>query len=173
MNLNRFLILAVLLTLGFVSCRSHRTIDASKENTAPDALSKYEKQLGISLPASANREYFAAIAPWVGAPYKYGGNLITGTDCSGFVSTIYSNVFHIQLERTSASIYQKSRKITKKELREGDLLFFTIEGKKVSHVGMHLAGEYFIHASTKRGVVVSSMTEPYYIKTFTAYGTYR
>lgn len=153
------------------ACRSHRNnqkpIDTQRE------IHKYEEQLGISLPETSNSAFIKAIVPWLGSPYKYGGNSINGTDCSGFVSSIYSSFFKIELDRTSHLIYQNSRKINKSDVKEGDLIFFKTDGKKVSHVGITITPNQFIHASSKKGVVVNSLNEPYYLNNFVAFGSYR
>ena len=125
------------------------------------------------MPESINIEFIKAIVPWLGSPYKYGGNLRNGTDCSGFVSSIYSSFLKIELDRTSLLIYKNARKINKSEVKEGDLVFFKTDGKIVSHVGLTITSDYFIHASSKKGVVVSSLIEPYYSKSFVSFGSYR
>lgn len=153
------------------ACRSHRNnpkpIDSQKE------IHKYEEQLGISLPETSNIAFIKSIVPWLGSPYKYGGNSINGTDCSGFVSSIYSSFYKIELDRTSLLIYQNARKINKSQVKEGDLVFFKTDGKKVSHVGMVITPNQFIHASSKKGVVVNSLNEAYYSKSFISFGSYR
>ena len=73
----------------------------------------------------------------------------------------------------AAILFKKAKTIRKGDLKEGDLLFFKIGGTKISHVGMHITEDYFIHASTKKGVVISKKTEPYYQEAFAGYGALR
>ena len=161
---------AILLSIICLpACRSHR----NKSIVSQREIHKYEEKLGISLPETSNIEFIKEIVPWLGSPYKYGGNSINGTDCSGFVSSIYSSFFKIELDRTSLLIYQNARKINKSEVKEGDLVFFKTDGKKVSHVGITITPNQFIHASSKKGVVVNSLNEPYYSKNFVDFGSYR
>ena len=161
---------AILLSIICLpACRSHR----NKSIVSQREIHKYEEKLGISLPETSNIEFIKVIVPWLGSPYKYGGNSINGTDCSGFVSSIYSSFFKIELDRTSLLIYQNARKINKSEVKEGDLVFFKTDGKKVSHVGITITPNHFIHASSKKGVIVNSLIEPYYSKSFISFGTYR
>jgi len=162
----------ILLSIACLpACRSHR--NNPKHIVSQREIHKYEEQLGISLPETSNIAFIKAIVPWLGSPYKYGGNSINGTDCSGFVSSIYSSFFKIELDRTSLLIYQNARKINKSQVKEGDLVFFKTDGKKVSHVGMTITPDYFIHASSKKGVVINSLSEPYYSKSFVSFGSYR
>ena len=170
--MRRFIFGLILLTIfSFSACRSHR--NNPKPIVSQREIHKYEEQLGIRLPETCNIAFIKAIVPWLGSPYKYGGNSINGTDCSGFVSSIYSSFFKIELDRTSLLIYQNSRKINKSDVKEGDLIFFKTDGKKVSHVGITITPNQFIHASSKKGVVVNSLNEPYYSKNFVAFGCYR
>ena len=159
----------LLLIICLPACRSHR----NKSIVSQREIHKYEEKLGISLPETSNIEFIKVIVPWLGSPYKYGGNSINGTDCSGFVSSIYSSFFKIELDRTSLLIYQNARKINKSQVKEGDLVFFKTDGKEVSHVGITITPNHFIHASSKKGVVVNSLNEPYYSKNFVAFGSYR
>lgn len=142
-----------------------------KRVESENSLSTYEKKLGIVLPVDINMAYIKEITKHINAPYKYGGNGNPGFDCSGLVNVVYQNAFKQTVPRQSSQLHQKSHKIIKSKLRAGDLYFFIINGKKVDHVGMHIHEEYFIHASTKAGVIVSSLSEPYYKKTFVSYGS--
>ena len=161
---------AILLSIICLpACRSHR----NKSIVSQREIHKYEEKLGISLPETSNLEFIKVIVPWLGSPYKYGGNSINGTDCSGFVSSIYSSYFKIELDRTSLLIYQNARKINKSQVKEGDLVFFKTDGQKVSHVGLTITPDHFIHASSKKGVVINSLSEPYYSKSFVSFGSYR
>jgi cell wall-associated NlpC family hydrolase len=172
--LSNFKIFSPLLVtfLVFVAgCKS--TKSPNKDIRETGSLISLEKRLGVSLPEGANKYYYEEIASWLGAPYKYGGTEKSGTDCSGFVMIVYDRVFGIKLDHQSSLQKEKSRSVKASTLKEGDLYFFKLDGKKVSHVGMHVAPDYFIHASTKKGVVVSKLSEPYYSNAFAGYGTYR
>ena len=103
---------------------------------------------------------------WLGTPYRLGGQTRNGMDCSGFAGVVYRNVANVNLPRTTTAQYQASRPISSQQVRPGDLLFFNTSGKGVSHVGISLGGDQFVHASTSRGVIISSFRETYYAKTF-------
>ncbi len=165
---------SIVLLFGLVAPGCKSKPKPSVEKPRSDAsLRDYERKLGLDLPESANRSFFEEVAQWMGTPYRYGGSSKQGTDCSGFVQQVYLKVFGLKVDHQSASLYEKSKRIQKDQLREGDLYFFKISGNKVSHVGMHLTGDFFIHASTKKGVVVNRLQEAYYSQHFVGYGTFR
>lgn len=109
------------------------------------------------------RELFDSVEEWMGTPYVYGGNSKNGIDCSAFVSRVYSKVFDVKLPRTVA--YQKNLgTVVTGKLQPGDLIFFDF-GSGISHVGIFVFGEKFIHAASggpNVGVVKCSLKEPYY-----------
>jgi len=170
--MRHFSYLIISIVFLSASCRTNKGI-SEKPSAKQSSISKYENILGIRLTGSINETFLEFVSNWFGVPYKYGGNSPEGTDCSGFVSITYKHVFGISLPRVSALQHQNSRKIKEQDLEMGDLLFFTIDASKISHVGMFLTQDYFIHASTKKGVTVNSLMEPYYSKHFQAFGTYR
>ena len=108
---------------------------------------------------------------YLGAPYKPGGMTSSGFDCSGFVNTVFAEN-NIKLTRRSADQAKEGVGINIENVKHGDLLFFaTAGGKRVSHVGIvHTItddGEIkFIHASTSKGVIISSLEEAYWDKAF-------
>ncbi|MCD7777286.1 MAG: SH3 domain-containing protein [Clostridiales bacterium] len=105
---------------------------------------------------------------FVGTPYVYGGtDLSTGVDCSGFVYCVYKN-FGITLQRNSASMYSQGTYVSKDELQAGDLLFFNTGGNtNISHVGMYLGDDMYIHSSTySTGVIVEDLYDDYSSRTY-------
>ena len=106
------------------------------------------------------------LTEWIGTPYRAGGNSKHGTDCSGLVSQLYKKTYRIRLSRSTDSQLKESNRIARRNLREGDLVFFTSRAsrKKVAHVGIYLKDGKFVHASTGQGVIVSSLKEDYYTK---------
>jgi len=111
----------------------------------------------------ANKKLKKVCNSWLGTKYQYGGCSKKGVDCSCLAKNIYKQVYGIELDRTSGNQYKQCKPIRKqKKLREGDLVFFKINGMKISHVGIYLGEGYFIHASTKLGVVLNNLSEEYY-----------
>jgi cell wall-associated NlpC family hydrolase len=103
---------------------------------------------------------------WYGAPYRYGGTSRDGIDCSAFAFLLMSSVYGVpSLPRTSKEQYETSRHIRRDELQEGDLVFFHTLGRRkaVTHVGVYLRHNKFIHASVS-GVMISDLGDGYYEK---------
>ena len=111
---------------------------------------------------------------WYGAPYHYGGMSRDGIDCSAFAFLLMSSVYGVpSLPRTSKEQYDATQHISRGDLQEGDLVFFhTLAGKKhkgVTHVGVYLRNNKFVHASVS-GVMISDMNEGYYDQHFVGAG---
>jgi len=153
-----FLLAAILCS----SCSSNRNLVLKKQRAK-----QLSQSLGFSVNHKDNLRLFEEINQWLGTPYRCGGTTRTGVDCSGFIGAVYQNVYHRQLERTVESIYQHNcQRIGKRNLKTGDLLFFALTKKrrKLSHVGIYLKQDYFAHASSSKGVIISRLNEPYYKK---------
>ncbi|MDE6811299.1 MAG: C40 family peptidase [Muribaculaceae bacterium] len=110
---------------------------------------------------------------WIGTPYKYGGNTHEeGVDCSGMVLMVYLNALDRKLPRNSLAQSEFCKKLRSVDVKPGDLVFFAT-GKnpdRISHVGIMLDTDSFIHSSSTKGVVISQLTLPYWTKTFRMFG---
>ncbi len=105
---------------------------------------------------------------FMGSPYAWGGCTQKGTDCSGFVQAVYSQL-GIQLPRSSRDMWRRGKAVAYKNLRLGDLVFFKTTSNRITHVGIVTDPEkkLFAHASSKRGVVVTNLEEcKYYHKRY-------
>ncbi|WHY76927.1 NlpC/P60 family protein [Neobacillus sp. WH10] len=102
---------------------------------------------------------------YIGVPYLWGGSSPSGFDCSGFTSYTYKQA-GVSLPRTTADQYTKGQPVSKNSLKKGDLVFFSTYKAGASHVGISLGGDKFVHASSSKGVTVSSLSESYYINTY-------
>ncbi len=111
----------------------------------------------------AVNKLFHSVEKWLGTPYKVGGLNKSGVDCSGFTSAVYRDVFDINLPRTVTGQRDIGVPVTG-NLKTGDLLFFNTTGK-LSHVGIYLFDNKFVHAASQGpsiGVIKSSLDEKYY-----------
>jgi len=155
--------------------------DSKPLDKMPDNLSDIEKanwlQLKYSIIVDVPVESITNIAllkkidEWIGTPYVYGGSSKNGVDCSYFALDVMNGIFNKKLNRTAAEQYLQSKRISWDELKEGDLIFFKTEGpNKVSHVGIYLTNNKFVHASSKKGVTISDLSEPFYQRTLFSMG---
>ena len=104
---------------------------------------------------------------WRGTPYRYGGMSRGGIDCSGFVLMTFRDRFDLRLPRETRQQARIGAGIDKDDLLPGDLVFFkTGSGESGLHVGIYDTDNQFIHASTSRGVMKSSLDNVYWRKKF-------
>ncbi|MBN1379878.1 MAG: C40 family peptidase [Gammaproteobacteria bacterium] len=114
----------------------------------------------------------AAAMAMRGKPYRYGGTSPDGFDCSGLVVYSYKQ-FDIDIPRNSYKQYKASKIIYEQDLKPGDLVFFRTNSSFVSHVGIYVGNNRFVHAPGKgKTVRVDSMDDDYYRKRFVGAGTF-
>jgi lipoprotein Spr len=156
------------LFLAFSSCRTSREISGSKKEAVESSVTQKKFSALLNVPAEklSNSALYSFIEEWYGVPYKYGGNNKKGIDCSNFTAALFKKVYDKTVTGSSASLFDQCKVIPKKELKEGDLVFFKIENKNVSHVGIYLQNNKFVHATTKKGVMIDDLDEDYYKKYF-------
>lgn len=136
---------------------------------------KYAILLDMPVEELTNGKMIGFIEDWYGTRYKYGGNDKNGVDCSAFVQTFMAAIYGLSLPRTSAQQYQSSKRLRKEELQEGDLVFFKTRGRRagISHVGVYLRNNKFVHASTSGGVMINDMNDSYYAAHYAGAGRVR
>ncbi|MGV3587998.1 MAG: C40 family peptidase [Adhaeribacter sp.] len=131
----------------------------------------YSQTLGLKLEYTENKELIETVTDWLGTPYRSGSASKKGTDCSGFVTRIYKEVYGIDLSRSSRSMFHDVKRISKSDIKEGDLVFFRRgPGQPIYHVGIYLKNNKFIHSATNGGVIISSLKEHYYQRNYYAAG---
>lgn len=166
------LLLCLALSLGSCGSRKARTVALPADFKGPKELARL---YGVRITENDNIFLYNEGARWLGVPHKLGGSTKRGVDCSGFVAIVYREVYGKSLSRSSADMLKHDcRKVSRDKLKEGDLVFFkTTRGGKRSvpnHVGIYLKNGRFIHTSTSSGVMVSSLSEPYYTRTWLSGG---
>jgi lipoprotein Spr len=164
-----------LLLVSLYSCntqkgaaKSNPKENKTKENKHADVnlKLKYAKLLAVNESDISNTKLYSFVDEWYGVPYKFGGKTKTGIDCSGFVSNLYTTVYNTPLQGTAESMFYQCKAIAKDKLQEGDLVFFKIEHDNISHIGVYLQNNKFVHASTKKGIMIDDLDEAYYKKYF-------
>lgn len=161
-------------TASTTSHRNAKTPSSSRTAPVESSHRKHRKDEETNTDFADNNivsRLISAAMKYKGVKYKGGGTTSAGMDCSGLVSTVFKS-HDIMLPRTSRDMSTVGKKISKKEIRKGDLVFFKTNGRSViNHVGLvtEVNGDdiLFIHASVQRGVIISSMSEPYYQRAFT------
>ena len=141
---------------------------SSVEKASPLQL-KYAILLNTEVEQLQDTKLIEHVDEWYGTRYRMGGTSKSGIDCSAFVQAVYQSTFTLLLPRTAREQYRASRIISATELKEGDLVFFNTTGG-ISHVGIYLRNNKFVHASSSQGVTVSDLFDPYYLKRYIGAG---
>lgn len=102
------------------------------------------------------------IEKWWGTRYCMGGTGDYCIDCSAFTQTMMQNVYNVNIPRTAQEQYAATDRVSYMDLRQGDLVFFHTTGRIISHVGLYLGNNKFVHASTSSGVMISDLTDSYW-----------
>ncbi len=130
---------------------------------------KYSILLGIEIEEVTNLKLIEYIDEWMGTRYCMGGSTKNCIDCSAFTQIFFTTMYGLSLPRTAREQYNFSDKISRTEMQEGDLLFFNTKGG-ISHVGIYLQNNKFVHAGSSEGVTISDVFEPYWVKRFIGVG---
>lgn len=139
-----------------------KTSTSSVKNSSADVYRSSNKSF-----SSKDADFVLRTAKsYLGVPYKFGGTNDTGFDCSGLVLVSFDKL-GLKLPRNSSQQASQGKEIKINEVREGDLVFFNTSGNSISHVGIietiEKTGEIkFIHSSTSKGVIISSLDENYW-----------
>lgn len=126
---------------------------------------KYAMLMDVEVETLTNVALLNFIEEWWATRYRYGGTDKKGIDCSSFTGKLQQEVYDNSLPRTAREQYQVCEKVALENLLEGDLVFFNTRGG-VSHVGVYLGNNCFVHSSTNSGVTISSLTDNYYSKRY-------
>jgi len=189
----RYFIILFGIAAVLSSCSSLKSVTRSgksthagmKSDTERDATSVTSNQNHESLPlmpekrnapkiiflTPVNIDLYHFIDNWWGTPYRMGGSTQKGVDCSAFTQTLISDIFGQQIPRTAQEQKDFCSTVDLNNLKEGDLIFFkTKKGRDITHVGIYLMDERFVHASSSNGVMISSLSEPYWSRHFAGAG---
>jgi len=126
---------------------------------------KYAMMMDVEVETLTNTDLYNFIDNWYGTHYRMGGTTKKGIDCSAFSGTLLSTIYSFNMPRTAREQYKICEHLNKEDLLPGDLVFFNTRGG-VSHVGVYLANNHFVHSSSTDGVKISSLDEDYYSRKF-------
>lgn len=118
-----------------------------------------------------SKDLYRFITNWAGVKYKLGGLDKEGIDCSGFALLLQKDIYGQTLPRRSKDQAELIKQKSLSDLKEGDLIFFSFGGQEVDHVGVYLNHNFFVHASTTRGIVVDNLSLPAYQNTIVKTGS--
>lgn len=157
-------LIASMLFIGFCLVSQAQTTNNKKNNNEQDNLAKeyFSQIMGVAIKATTNTKLYQFVYDWLGTPYRLGGDSKKGIDCSKFSLAVYENVFNTTIGYNSRNQYANVTPVNRKDLQPGDLVFFKIRSKNITHVGVYLGDDKFAHASSSKGVMVSSLKEPYW-----------
>ncbi|WP_176112986.1 C40 family peptidase [Sediminibacterium ginsengisoli] len=123
---------------------------------------KYAVVMDATVEKLTNIPLLETIDKWWGTKYCMGGSTDNCIDCSAFTQVVMRDVYKAALPRTAQEQYDQSEKINLEDLQEGDLVFFHTSGRSISHVGVYLLNNKFVHAATSGGVMVSDLNDTYW-----------
>ncbi|HLF46920.1 MAG TPA: C40 family peptidase [Chitinophagaceae bacterium] len=141
----------------------------SKIELASPLQVKYSILLNTSVEDITTTRMFEFIDEWYGTRYRLGGNTKNGIDCSAFSKYLFAAVYGLNIPRTTREQYKITDRISRTQLAEGDLLFFNTRGG-ISHVGIYLQNNKFVHAASSGGVMISDIFDSYWVRRFIGVG---
>ncbi len=167
---NKLLVLLYVALLAMITgCSVFRKTPVKSPSTTTNSTTT-NSTANFPITKQQHEKLYNACQQWLGVPYKFGGTTKGGVDCSALVNALYKQAYGMQLPRTTAEMSAKYPPVKLNDLRMGDLVYFNFESKKASHVGLYLNNKQFIHASTKKGVIVGSLTDAYNSKYYIGAG---
>lgn len=158
------IVLFLVVMVVFASCGSRKAVVKTNSSASKmaDAMSHLK-----------SKQLYRFITDWTGVKYRLGGLDKGGIDCSGFALLLQKDIYGINLPRRSRDQAETIREKNIVQLKEGDLIFFSFGGGDVDHVGIYLNNNYFVHASTTRGVIVDDLSLPVYQKAMVKAGSFK
>lgn len=123
---------------------------------------KYAIILDATVESLTNINLLKLIDDWWGTGYCIGGSTKNCIDCSGFAKMLMQDIYYVNIPRTAQEQYNASEHINLEDMTEGDLVFFYTGGREISHVGVYLFNNKFVHSATSGGVMVSDLNDTYW-----------
>jgi cell wall-associated NlpC family hydrolase len=132
---------------------------------------KYASMINVMPNQLSNVMLYSFIDDWYGTRYRMGGASKKGIDCSAFTQNLYKYVFGMNIVRTACLQFNASQRIKNiSDLKEGDLVFFRVNTSRISHVGVYLSNNYFVHSACSKGVSIARLDNAYWSKFYAGGG---
>lgn len=167
---SKYISLLYIICLVFIlfSCSTHKRVNSHKNVTKKETTLKKDESKKLK---GKEKLIIEEAFEWLGTPYAFGRqDKRLATDCSGLVMRVYETI-NCLLPRNSAKQAEFCKPIKEHEVKPADLVFFiTNSGSKINHVGIMIDKENFIHASSSKGVITSSINSDYYRKHLKCFG---
>ena len=123
---------------------------------------QYAIRYNVPVEIVNNLDLFRFMDVWIGTRYCHGGSSLRGIDCSGLTKRLLDDVYCIKASRTVSGQFKQCQEIPREELQQGDLVFFHTTRPGLSHVGIYLGNDYFIHSGCTKGVSIENLNHKYY-----------
>ncbi|MCM1005300.1 MAG: NlpC/P60 family protein [Prevotella sp.] len=158
---------------GSCSTHKHNAKTPASSFTASQTRFKASDYINGRHLSKVQEKIIKEVCSWQGTPYKYGGaEKGKGTDCSGLILRVFLDVTDIKLPRNSAQQADFCKNLKQSKAGPCDLVFFATgsDPDKVSHVGLLLNSEVFIHSSSSKGVIVTPLNSPWWGRRIKGFG---
>ena len=160
--IKKCLVVTLIVLLPSLGLAQNTQTTPSVENQNEFKIEFLNQAIGTALAFNPmSLKLYDFVFDWIGKPYRFGGESKRGIDCSAFARELYARVMGQYLPRNSRQQFKYVKPISKEELQTGDLVFFKIKTRDISHVGVYLSDNKFIQSS-KSGVNVASLDHPYW-----------
>ncbi|MFZ5980890.1 MAG: C40 family peptidase [Candidatus Zixiibacteriota bacterium] len=158
MKIRASLLIIVAVLAG---CQSYPRYNASPPTTPEEKTTPPS-----SLTTNDIIRFGQVLQKYLGRPYKGTSKYDDGLDCSRFTFQVYRDFNRTYLPNSAAAQFREGVEVNRRLLRFGDLVFFNTDRNKISHVGIYVGHNCFMHASSTRGVIISSLSEEYWAKNY-------
>lgn len=149
-------ILMLIFAFTLVSCANFQSVESISSSTR---IANHSTSNSSHSEAAQRLDH--VYKNYKGSPYKYGGTDKSGFDCSGFIGVAYQDAFKVSLPRTTEQLASSGSPIRRDQLKVGDIIIFKTSVKQL-HAGIYTGNDRFIHASTSKGVIESSLANDYW-----------
>ncbi|MBC7413106.1 MAG: C40 family peptidase [Bacteroidia bacterium] len=172
MNIHTITYICITILFATKLCAQETKTDTSTHSLLPfkNSINTTTKDTSLTHNSINN-----TLNEWHRTRYQMGGNTKRGIDCSHFTAVVYKNTYGKILTGSARDYYANvdTTFTSPLELKAGDMVFFNINGRSLSHVGVYLGNNEFVHATVHLGVIKSNLNEHYYTKYYKGGGRFK